>query len=197
MYHKYECFIGRILLVDDYLLKPMKTFFYALYLFDHKIEDLKALILSRGRERKTIFDFDMRDLNPIETGRNLLLCYDSLEPSKYCDEEKQFYLMFEYHPVLKKMWKKEWKFIEDFLYRHFDISLTFKYDLFQWPANTAELVRKSKMNNNIGNGCYVFTSLINHSCIPNVDLHCDINNKMHLIACQNIAKGEQLFVSYK
>ncbi|CAO1407751.1 unnamed protein product [Diamesa hyperborea] len=92
MYHKYECFISRIVQTD--LLRAMRTFFYALYLFNHEIQDLKAFILSRGRERKTIFDFNWRKLNGIQRERNLFLCYDFLVPSKLCDEQKPFYLIF-------------------------------------------------------------------------------------------------------
>ena len=137
----------------------------------------------------------------VKTGRNLLLCYDSLEPSKYCDEDKPFHLMFKHHPLLKIIWEKEWKFVEIFLYRHYDITAIFHNELLKWPADTAELINDNhdiqKLNKNIVDGCYVFTSMFNHSCVPNVELHCDINNNMHMIVCQNVTKGEELFVSYK
>ena len=201
MYHKHECYNQCIERIYPQYSRVMRLFYFALYLFDDKIEDLKAFILSRGEERKTIFDFDMRDLDPIAAGRNLLLCYGSLMPSKYFTGERRFDLMFQHHPFLKQMWRKEKEFIGTFLEQHYHTTAIFHSDLIKWPVNSKELIHKgyniNTVQRKVGEGYYIFSSMFNHSCLPNVQLHCNINNKMHMIICQNVAKGEQLFVSYK
>ena len=201
MYHKFECLNKSLEREYVHLSRVMRLFYFALYLFDDKIKDLKAFILSRGEERKNLLDFDMRDLDPIEAGRNKLLCYDSLVPTKRCTEVEPFHLMFENHSLLKIMWKKERKFIEVFLYRHYDITARFNNILFKWPADAALFVKNDHdiilTQRKVGAGYYIFSSMFNHSCVANVQLHCDINNKMHMIICKNVAKGEQLLVNYK
>ena len=201
MYHRYECFNSRIVKPEHSdLLNPMKTLFYGLYLFDHKIEDLKAFILSRGVERKIISDYDLNEWNSIETKRNLFLCVDSLVPNKRCAEKKPFHLMFKKHHLLKKMWKKEKKFLTLFLNRHYDISAMVHLDIWKWASDTAEVIELNQLadakRKQVGYGCYVFTSMFNHSCVPNVELHCGNNGKMYLIVNQNIARGQQLFRSF-
>ena len=204
MYHNYECVNNCIAPNLAYLKNVMRLFYFALFLFDGKIEELKAFILSNGTWWTT-FHCDMRDLDPIVKGRYMLICYNSLVPSQRCTEVKPFHLMFENHPLLKTMWKKERRFIKEFLNRYYDIFEKFHCDLTEWPLNTAELMERTrngdyditKILKVKGHGCYVFAPLFNHSCVPNVEGHLDVNNKLHLIVCKNVAKGEQLFVSYR
>ena len=47
MYHKHECYNKCVELEYPQYSRVMRLFYFALYLFDDKIKDLKAFILSR------------------------------------------------------------------------------------------------------------------------------------------------------
>lgn len=202
MYHKYECFINILTETHD-AIHGMRSLFYALYLFDDSIDALKTFILARGSIRKTIFDYDLRNLSSIEIGRISLHCLDSLDAPEYHVNMDVANVIFETHPLLCDMWEREQDFITTFIRRHSSINQNYAHGLFKWPGNTTELAKVDpqmpvgNLRRKVGFGSYLFSTLFSHSCVPNVHRHYNFQNKLHLIVCKDILAGEQISVSFR
>lgn len=206
MYHKYECVINEAITGVQDIVRSMRPFFYALYLFDDNIEDLKNFLMSRNNVKKTIFDYDLSDFNSRESQRNLLNCFDSIDAPDVIGVRKRFKYLFRCHPLLTVMWRSHHKFIMKYLKQQADIVRVVYKVLVKWPTNASDLLSERIQDNiddvcsvqkAVGSGCFMFLSLINHSCIPNVHRHYNENNKMCLIVIRKIKKGEKLTVSLR
>ena len=206
MYHKYECLINGLMEGFQHAVRAMRSFFYALYLFDDKIEDLKTFIMSRGYVRKTVFDYDMRHVDTKQTRRDMLHCFYSFVAPDCQIDSSIFNLIFNTHPILSTMWDKEKDFIWSFLRRNIEITQMYAHAFFRWPGNAKEMMlvededdtkEFQSIRKKVGGGVFLLMSLFNHSCVPNVHRHFNYNNKLHLIVCRDIKKGQELFISLK
>jgi SET and MYND domain-containing protein 4 len=63
--------------------------------------------------------------------------------------------------------------------------------------NETPALQPSTYQQLIGNGFYLFCSLFNHSCVPNIQRVNVVNDKVVVIVSRPIGKGEQLFDSYR
>ncbi|CRL05941.1 CLUMA_CG019150, isoform A [Clunio marinus] len=203
-FHKYECQL--VNLISSSLLTPtmrmaLRTLFVALSIFEGSIEDLEKF-LHENTDCRTIFDLeDFNDMKQRFLAVNSLISSSDIEVNASIFEE-----IFHVVPQLKSMWTVHGQFIESFLRKQTQIGILNYHEIFSWP-----LKKGGFLDNDItafkgslayqrgvvgtGFGSYSFTSLLNHSCAPNI---CRIhnNNEIILIVQRPIAKGEQLFDNY-
>lgn len=130
-----------------------------------------ALNLMNGRERKTIFDFDLSDPEAEDYERTLFKIVNEMSklPAETPTETPSMY------PI-------------ENLHKHFwDIA---GYNGVQFHEFSYGLFDKG-----LGRVILAFGSLLNHSCYPNIE-HVMVDDKMVFIVTRPIKAGEQLFISY-
>ena len=209
MYHKYECLINTSIEDIQEIVRSMRPFFSSLYLFNDNIQDLQDFLLSRGNVKKTVFDYDMSDTTSCENALHLLHIFDSIDaPIEAIETDISMVIsaIFECHPLLAAMWITHKDFIVSLVNRHNKIMRVAAGDLYQWPPNINQLLTHKPQTNPVdlminqklvGTGCFLFSSMLNYSCISNVYRHINEDNKMCLIVSRNIMQGEKLTVSRK
>ncbi|CAO1294549.1 unnamed protein product [Diamesa serratosioi] len=187
------------------VIRSMRFFFISLNLFDHNILDLKKFINSRKNTKKTVFDYDLSEMNSRESQRNLLLCFDSLDYNDDGIKIDQIGVAIRAHPSLGDEWKKYHHFITKFIRRHSDITDRHVQGLFKWPGNASKLMNEmgsqrkkdySTIRKKVGGGAYPFMSMIKHSCVPNLMRHYSKDNRVNLIVTRRINPGEEISISF-
>ena len=201
MYHKYECYINSVFKDVAEIVREMRSFFYALYLFEDNIDDLKTFMLSRSDVKKSVFDYNLTGSNSRDNARNLLHCIDSLDVPKYQIDRSVYKLIFLCHPMLYEMWETNELFIMSFISHHVAITRFYAQRIFKWPGNASKIMEQNcssrDIRNRVGGAVYCFSSLIKHSCVPNIARHINSKNGMNLVVVRPINKGQQIFVSYR
>lgn len=180
----------------------LRSLFIALSIFDDSVEGLEQFLLENEHIRSTIFDVDMKTR---ETGNDhsLLLVLTSLIKSSREFSLQQHEDALKNHPALKNLWREHETFLKSFLLKQCQIAdLSFHGIFGSSIKKNDELIEMepSKVFNNlqqsIGSGALLFSTLINHSCSNNV-FRVYVEGKVVCIVCRPILKGSQLFDSYK
>jgi SET domain len=140
-------------------------------------EKLQQLTNDPELSNKTVFDFDFSNPDDPRYNFHMLVSINSLKKS-------QLKLMkdmdsFKQHPVLQLVKTQEQKSIA----RNFIIHIRrIRFlNAFSMPGD--------------GSGLFAFSSLLNHSCIPNVSWSI-MDNKMVLMVIRPVLVGQQLFITY-
>lgn len=144
---------------------PEKMFFAAIRILK---SESAALSLMNVREQKTVFDFDL--LNP--------------EAADY--EEKILKIV---NSLPRRSGNQPSSGEPRSLNQHFTEVLNCKSDLIY------ELPYGESSREAFGGGILAFSSLLNHSCYPNVT-HVAVEGKVVLIVTRPIKAGEQIFMSF-
>ena len=163
-YHKYECKNSEIL-QSSFTLTQFRSFFKALAIMDGSIGELEKLFNECLKSPKTIFDFDFSDPNDPEYERNQLRAALGLARNKKLKEALSLKMFFTLCPQYKKTWLRHERFIEKFILHLKQISF-FCQGLYgkNLPLQQDRMFR----NRTFGSGFYLFGTLFNHSCWPNV-----------------------------
>lgn len=180
----------------------LRSLFIALSTFDGSVESLENFLLENENTRSTIFDVNMASC---ETGsdKNLLLGLTSLIKSsrEFSLYEHEKALLN--HPDLKSLWNEHEPFVKKFLLKQCQIADLSFHGIFGGSSkkndDLNEMNSSDVFNNlqqSIGSGALLFSTLINHSCSNNV-FRVYVEGKVVCIACRPIQKGSQLFDSYK
>jgi SET domain len=117
-----------------------------------------------------------------------------------------FQQIFQLDECLSRMWKIHEKFIAKFLTKQVQIGTLNYHEVYGYPlkvgglvADDVEKFQKSLAYKrgmiSFGNGSFPFSSLINHSCAPNV-VKTFIDDKAVLIVQRPIKANEQIFDNY-
>lgn len=209
IYHKYECSINMKLHGVQHIVLSMRSFFFALYLHNGSIAELRAAIEARaGAPPMTIFDCDARDPESLERARNLMYVFHSYKAEPRATKNNVFAMIFRLLPELSVMWQGNEDFILTFLARHINNSRELEQELTQWPGNTPDIFGQMTspqpnacdnyfIRKVVGHAYYPFVGLLNHSCVENVHRHIDQHLKTILIVSRPIKAGQQLFLNYK
>ncbi|CRK88878.1 CLUMA_CG002591, isoform A [Clunio marinus] len=172
-----------------------RMLFEALYICDGSFEKLKQLMDKTTNCQQTIFDFDLSDTKDSSHKLKLLTSILSLVTASNVSNDIIKYL--DQHPVLNLFkLEKERDIAKEFLLRAFKILTVNSFGI-EWviPAKPKD-VNKDSINTRLaGDGLCSFGSLMNHSCIPNID-RVFVDNKFVFYVRQHIEKGKQLFVCY-
>lgn len=173
----------------------MQMFFEALAICGGDFEKLDLLMTDPELSNKTVFDFDLSDPHDPGYDKKLLICINSLvQVSKASNEVKRYLAN---HPVLDLLQNQRQRDIAGkFLIRAFQILTVNSFGI-EWviPSRPGDRNRESINTKLAGDGLCQFGSLLNHSCIPNVD-RVFVDNKFVFFVRRPVLKGQQLFTCY-
>lgn len=197
-YHGYECLIIDQLLKSGSVHMSIRLFFIALSAFDGSIDNLKDFMKQNENRNATVFDFDMS----LREGNDkiLLLALLSLVKSSKMFALQHHEDILKNHPQFINDWQNNHEFILKFLLRICQTSDWNFHGIFSGSSqvktdqNAVKLL--SNLQQSIGSGSLLFSSLINHSCASNVLRVC-VDGKIVFVVCRPIAKGSQIFDCYK
>ena len=189
-FHQYECSILPALSETGNWRMTFKNFFHALSICDGSIEKLEKLMQESDELSSTsVFNYDFSDVTTDEYLKNQLMCMLSLERKVEVDI-KDFSEIFMQQPKLAKMWPDHKQFINRFLERMMQVEILNFHGI-----KGRSLSKSNPYRACLGDGGYTFSSLINHSCCPNVMRIC-VDSRMVMIVERPIKPGEQLFDCY-
>ena len=194
-HHQYECEIIDELLTSGIMHIVVRMFFEGLSLFDDDIHEME-MFLNQHQQTITIFDHEnVKDNRKTEFLATIALASNKSQPSL-----DDYEILFQKTTKLKSMWMTSEKFIRQLLSNLIDVGTLYVHGIGGWclkdNSNENEVKNPSCYQQLIGNGCYLFCSLLNHSCAPNIK-RLNVDDKVVIIVSRMIAKGEQLFDSYR
>lgn len=201
-YHRYECPIMEELLKSGGVHMALRFLFIALSAFNGAVEKLENFLLENEKSRSTIFDVDMASS---ETGsdKSLLLVLTSLIKSSRDFSLRHHEEALVNHPDLRNVWKEHEPFLKSFLLKQCQIADLSFHGIFGGSAKkNDELIEMNSsdiftnMQQSIGSGALLFSTLINHSCSNNI-FRVYVEGKVVCVVCRPISKGSQIFDSYK
>lgn len=202
-FHDFECHFNSSAFEKFFniaIKASLRTFLLALSIFDGSIEKLKQFFCDNNDVNDvTVFDVDVKDEKYMQ---QLLLAMNSLctneekisEVEKFrraivctiaCDFLKN-------HSKLCNVLVNEQNeiFFMNFLFKHSLIAESNYHELYALSP-----LKPHQVNEQFGVGGFPFSSLLNHSCTPNV-FRLTFDGKNYIIASKRIEKGEQLFDNY-
>lgn len=146
-------------------------------------EKLESLFYENS---KTIFDFDLNDVQQVESQTNLLKCAVSLIGGTTSKVDKNIEI---FKLMLGSRNDKERAFFVRFIDHLMNVcqKTQFSLNIFDEVAGRFE---------KIGNCLLPFGGLINHSCDPNL-FWISVEGKFVYIVAKPIRAGEQLFLCYR
>lgn len=172
-----------------------QMFFEALAICNGSFDELEDLMTDPKLLNKTIFDFDLSDPSDPNYKKNLLICINSLVEVSVVSVEVERYMSK--HPVLDLLQnERERKIAKDFLLHAFRMLTVNSFGI-EWviPSKPGDRNKESINTKLAGDGLCQFGSLLNHSCIPNVD-RVFVDNKFVFFVRRPVPKGQQLFICY-
>lgn len=172
-----------------------RMLFKALAVCAGSFDKLEELMTDPKLENKTIFDFDLSDPNDPSYKKNLLVCNSSLVKVEKVSPEIVRYLS--HHPILNQLQNERHIAVaRDFLLHAFRILTVNSFGI-EWvvPSKPADRTKESINTKLVGDGLCQFGSLLNHSCLPNVD-RVFVDNKFVFFVRRPIKAGQQLFTCY-
>lgn len=188
-FHQYECQILTLLNETGNWRMSFRNFFDALTICDGSVEQLESLMLKADETSPTVFDFDFSNPKSFNNAKNQLRCMLSLE-RKVSVKVKDFSSIFRQHPKLADIWSQHSDFVNKFLERMMQVEILNFHGI-----KGRSLNRNVPYRSCLGDGGYIFCSLINHSCVPNT-MRIVVENRMVLVVERPIKKGEQIFDCY-
>lgn len=221
-YHRFECEIVDELLTSGIEHISLRMLFEGLSLFGDDICAMETFVKSLKKQTGglTIFDLAKKQSKSIgaEEKKKIYLTAISLASSdfelpfrlsnnNYDDYQRKILKLFQTSPALVALWtalnKSNEIFVKDLLSRLHRVALNYMHGIGGWSLKKAQVdegtaaLMPSSYQHLIGNGCYLFAGLLNHSCAPNVQRLNVANDKIAVIVSRPIRKGEQLFDSYR
>ncbi|CAO1422621.1 unnamed protein product [Diamesa serratosioi] len=190
-FHYYECRHQKSLSqLSKHFRFAYRLLFKALSIFDGSVEDFERFINENKDSKVTIFDLDFSDPDNIENDKNRLLIMIALN-----DHDESYY-------------KKSCRLIKDvlldilpgrertcryFLNRVKNMLKFHSQSISSWSMVKGNCILDSTDLNSLGT--YLFSALVNHSCIPNVQgIH--IENRIVMYVKRPIPQGHQLLECY-
>lgn len=198
-FHQYECEIISDILKSGSVNMSLRLFFFSLSLFGGNIKNLQKMYEETEKNVKNIFDFDLSSSK--NHNDTLLLKLKSL--LSLSKSSKQYKMLNQKNilknsSMLHSMYAENMDFIHDYIQVLCKISDHNFHGIFSSNLGTT-IFDNSNLKNlqePIGSGSFLFTSLINHSCSPNILRIC-VDGEMCLVVCRRIEKGSQLYDCYK
>lgn len=188
-FHRYECeALTQLNAVGSWRM-ALRSFFDALSICDGSIEELEKIAKECDELKSTVFNFDLSDEKDPEFNKNRLRCLLSLF-SNIEVESKDFKTIFTAHPLLRRMWATHETFIKNIIDRFMQIEILNFHSI-----KGSSLSKKKSYRAALGDGAFIFCSLVNHSCVPNV-MRVVVDGRMVMIVERPIQQGEQLFDCY-
>lgn len=199
-YHKFECPI-----IDDLLRSGIKHVILRMFLrglsaFNHDVNKFEAYIKQNNSGKNLTF-FDIE--NPANNEKEVFLATLSLASNEaIMHKSLDFEELFEKSAMLNSLWTSNKSFISSILQKLTIVGNRDVHGIGAWSLKQNGIEEHNEPKNPtqyqqlIGNACYLFSSLLNHSCAPNIK-RLNVNCKNVIIVSRPIRAGDQLFDSYR
>lgn len=194
-YHRYECPVITDLLTSGSVHIVLRLFFIALSTFDGSVDKLENFLSDNEKGTSTIFDSSSDAKGREREKNNLLFAMSMIKCSKS-------YTLNVHEAILKKIpelnevWQFRQEFVESFLQRLCQIADLNIHGIFGASIQKASSTDVRDLQQSIGTGTLLFSSLVNHSCANNL-LRMSVEGKIVYVVCRPVAQGSQLFDCYK
>lgn len=172
-----------------------RMLFEALDICGGSFDALKQLMDDTEQTRTTIFDYDLSDKKDPMYKYHLLMSINSLSMIPAVKPDIIRYM--KRHPALDLLkCDKDREIAHEFLLHAYKILTVNSFGI-EWviPAKPKDVDKNSVNTMLAGDGLCPFGSLMNHSCIPNVD-RLIVDDKFVFYVRRPIKKGQQLFTCY-
>lgn len=187
-FHELECSLCEKMTEDDGFLMMIERSLFKVLNICGSLESLRQLV--EENTIATIFDVDMKQTGKELQEKLILVCF-SLEASEPSDDETKFTEKFvNHHKFIKQIYKTEDQknFLIKFILRLIGVLNRNSFTM-HWSSPTSEI-------DETGCGIFSFSSLINHSCSPNLS-RVWFDDNLVLITKRPITANEQLFICYR
>lgn len=193
LFHKYECKVMEQITAHNGLHIALRIFFTGFSIFNENIQDFYNFFKETLKNPKTIFDFDF---SKGESEKDKLAALLSL-----CKSPKKFVLTNHIEVLknlesFKKIWDEHHEIIETILQTICQIADHNFHGYFNANLNLSYGYTQDELQQIVGTSANLFSSLVNHSCAPNVARIC-VDGKIAVVVCRSIPEGEQIFDCYK
>lgn len=198
-FHQYECPIILDIIKSGSVNMSLRIFFISLSLFNGNINNLQTFYMENQKNSKNIFDFDFSILKNVEDNLILKLkCLLNLSKSSILYQLTQQKFILKSHPILHIMYDENANFIDEYIQTLCQISDHNFHGIFSsnLGIKTFDHTNLKSLQEPIGSGTFLLTSLINHSCSPNILRIC-LDDEICLVVCRKIEKGSQVYDCYK
>lgn len=192
-FHKYECEVMQQLSAHANLNIVLRLFFIGFSLFNENINELYEFYEETLKNPKTIFDFDF---SAGESEKEKFAALISL-----CKSEKNFDVALHidilkniesFDGVLKDNREKIQKILQTICKISDHNFHGFHSANLQSPSGNSQ----EDLQQVVGSSANLFSSLINHSCCPNI-ARVNYDGKVVVVVCKPVDIGEQIFDCYK
>lgn len=197
-HHDFECEIVDDLLSSGLVHIVTRIFLEGLSAFDGNLGEMKSFIAQHGASAPAVFNIDT-----LNDKKQKFLATLSLTWSESTGELFDSCLkMFAKTEKLTKIFKTDPPFMISVLGRLVTVGTHYVHGIGGWSRNQNgmenfdEKKHPSQYQQLIGNGCNLVSSLINHSCAPNIR-RMNVDDKAVVIVIRPVLKGDQLFDSYR
>jgi len=198
--HRYECAISdKLHNLPNSMALTLNVFFKGLAACDDSIDELEKLVAGHlyGKEKSSVFDFDFTNMSDKEAAKANLLIILSGAAHTLTNQQRTIFLsetisVLESQSIGYKLLATHRSFLEAFMLKVFSINLINVYSL---KKPDLDPLRASEGLSSIGNGNSLFSSLISHSCAPNIAT-ANVGDKCVIIMIEPIKKGDQVFITY-
>lgn len=178
-----------------------RTFLQAFSIFEGSIEKLRQYLMKNVERDLTAFDLNFNNKDEVYQ-RDVILAMNALSTN---EEKRQVVEKFrraivctilseflQSYSRLKDALRNEENeiFFLSFMFRHIQIAESNYHELYALSP-----VKLHQDNEQFGVGSFPFSSLLNHSCAPNV-LRLTFNGFNCIVVSRKIQKGEQVFDNY-
>lgn len=202
-FHKYECGISKFIIsstLNTNMQIAMRIFLEALDCFNESIPDLTLFL----KESSPCSAFDISSNATLK--EKILALNSSVFDETVKVDDAQFKKVFLHNEKLQQVWNAYENDIILFLVKHTQIATLNCHEIYGWPLKKGGLLDPELENyketlaycRNVtafANGRYLFASLLNHSCAPNVS-KIFVDDKIVIIVQRPIKAGEQIFDNY-
>lgn len=197
-FHKLECdFSGNAFDVffSISIKSALRTFIEAVYIFEGSVEKLKNYLEQCGNEKasreKDLESSHRKNLlkavNNLTTNESRRHAVDKFRKMSACAILIDFLQKHsKFDEILQN--NSNAKFLGNFMYKHIQIAETNYHELYALSGRRCQ-------NEQIGVASFPYSSLLSHSCCPNV-IRLTFDARNYIIVSRNIEVGEQIFDNY-
>jgi hypothetical protein len=198
--HKYECpVVNMITEFFPDILCGLHSFLEALYIFQNDTRALIEFLKSIENSEATILDFDFSEMDRFERSTALLHTMKSLYSTEKLASQEELLITSIKCAILSNIMLNHTKLGSVLNGESCDMFREFIYkQAFMIVDNDpiSRIIENPKLERDVfATGIFPLTSLINHSCNPNITRR-SYKNKNYLFVSKPVKAGDQLLMSY-
>lgn len=198
-FHKFECELssGFGIFFTTSVRAALRIFLEGLHIFDGSFEKFQEFF--HNNSEATVFDANLKEAQYTQQLYAALneLCTNELRRSTIEQFRRAIVCtilcdFMEKHSRLNEALKfsGNLKFFMNFMFKHTQVAESNFHELYALSPQKSQ-----QENEQFGVGAFPFSSLLNHSCAPNV-IRLTFNGFNYIIVSRRIEKGDQIFDNY-